>query len=146
MLISYVNRNPDVMAAPVDYTNDVRVMAQIDNFISINNAHPLGDDLPVNAGTVPGVPGEVVAGVVGLGDLGHPHGNAAADLYVGELVLPLGLYRENLDPVDVVMVQATPMDAHGNFNFGLAASHLADIMVGGRPRQAVALQGRSCLS
>ena len=26
------------MAAPVDYTNDVRVMAQIDNFISINNA------------------------------------------------------------------------------------------------------------
>jgi acyl-CoA hydrolase len=25
------------MAAPVDYTNDVRVMAQIDNFISINN-------------------------------------------------------------------------------------------------------------
>ena len=37
-------------------------------------------------------------------------------------------YRENLDPVDVVMVQATPMDAHGNFNFGLAASHLADIM------------------
>ena len=26
-------------------------------------------------------------------------------------------YRENLDPVDVVMVQATPMDAHGNFSF-----------------------------
>ena len=26
------------MAAPVDYTNDVRVMAQIDTFISINNA------------------------------------------------------------------------------------------------------------
>ena len=37
-LYDYVNRNPDVMAAPVDYTNDVRVMAQIDNFISINNA------------------------------------------------------------------------------------------------------------
>ena len=32
------NRNPDVMGAPVDYTNDVRVIAQIDNFISINNA------------------------------------------------------------------------------------------------------------
>ena len=29
-------------------------------------------------------------------------------------------YRENLDPVDVVMLQTTPMDAHGNFNFGLA--------------------------
>lgn len=37
-LYDYVNQNPDVMAAPVDYTNDVRVMAQIDNFISINNA------------------------------------------------------------------------------------------------------------
>ena len=37
-LYDYVNRNPDVMAAPVDYTNDVRVIAQLDNFISINNA------------------------------------------------------------------------------------------------------------
>ena len=37
-LYDYIDRNPDVMAAPVDYTNDVRVMAQIDNFISINNA------------------------------------------------------------------------------------------------------------
>ena len=37
-LYDYVDRNPDVMAAPVDYTNDVHVMAQIDNFISINNA------------------------------------------------------------------------------------------------------------
>ena len=36
-LYDYIDRNPDVMAAPVDYTNDVRVMAQIDNFISINN-------------------------------------------------------------------------------------------------------------
>lgn len=37
-------------------------------------------------------------------------------------------YRENLDPVDVVMLQTTPMDAHGNFNFGLACSHIADII------------------
>ena len=37
-LYDYIDRNPDVMAAPVDYTNDVRVLAQIDNFISINNA------------------------------------------------------------------------------------------------------------
>ena len=37
-LYEYIDRNPDVMAAPVDYTNDVRVLAQIDNFISINNA------------------------------------------------------------------------------------------------------------
>lgn len=37
-LYDYVDRNPDVMAAPVDYTNDVRMLAQLDNFISINNA------------------------------------------------------------------------------------------------------------
>ena len=37
-LYDYVDRNPDVMAAPVDYTNDVRVVAQLDNFMSINNA------------------------------------------------------------------------------------------------------------
>ena len=36
-MYDYVNRNPEVMAAPVDYTNDVRIMAQIPNFISINN-------------------------------------------------------------------------------------------------------------
>ncbi len=37
-MIDYLDQNPDVMAAPVDYTNDVRVISQIDNFISINNA------------------------------------------------------------------------------------------------------------
>ena len=36
-LYDYVNENPNVMGAPVDYTNDVRVIAQLDNFISINN-------------------------------------------------------------------------------------------------------------
>ena len=37
-LYDYVDHNPDVMGAPVDYTNDVHVIAQLDNFISINNA------------------------------------------------------------------------------------------------------------
>jgi butyryl-CoA:acetate CoA-transferase len=37
-LYDYVDRNPEVMAAPVDYTNDVHVISQLDNFISINNA------------------------------------------------------------------------------------------------------------
>ena len=37
-------------------------------------------------------------------------------------------YREHLDPVDVVMLQTTPMDAHGNFNFGVSTSHLADLL------------------
>ena len=32
----------------------------------------------------------MVPGVVGLGDFGHPHGNAAAHLHIGELVLPGG--------------------------------------------------------
>ncbi|MBR5791963.1 MAG: butyryl-CoA:acetate CoA-transferase, partial [Ruminiclostridium sp.] len=36
-LYDYVNENPECMAAPVDYTNDVRVISQLDNFISINN-------------------------------------------------------------------------------------------------------------
>ena len=53
-------------------------------------AHALGDDLTVNAGAVPGVPGEVLPGVVGLGDLGHPHGHAAADLHVLQLILTGG--------------------------------------------------------
>ena len=37
-LFEYADRNPDVMGAPVNYTNDVHVVSQIDNFISINNA------------------------------------------------------------------------------------------------------------
>ena len=41
-------------------------------------------------------------------------------------------YREHLDPVDVVMLQVTPMDKHGNFNFGLACSHLADMLARAR--------------
>ena len=37
-LYDYLNDNPQCASVPVDYTNDVRVIAQIDNFISINNA------------------------------------------------------------------------------------------------------------
>ena len=37
-LYDYVHNNPEMMSAPVDYTNDVRVISCIDNFISINNA------------------------------------------------------------------------------------------------------------
>lgn len=36
-LYDYLNDNPQCMSTPVDYTNDVRVVAQLDNFISINN-------------------------------------------------------------------------------------------------------------
>lgn len=36
-LYDYLNNNPECMGAPVSYTNDARVISQIDNFISINN-------------------------------------------------------------------------------------------------------------
>ena len=37
-LYDYLNDNPECMSAPVDYTNDARTVAMLDNFISINNA------------------------------------------------------------------------------------------------------------
>lgn len=37
-LYDYLDNNPACMGMPVDYTNDVRVISQLDNFISINNA------------------------------------------------------------------------------------------------------------
>ncbi|MCD8045050.1 MAG: butyryl-CoA:acetate CoA-transferase [Clostridiales bacterium] len=37
-LYDYIDNNPACMAAPVDYVNDIRQIAALDNFISINNA------------------------------------------------------------------------------------------------------------
>ncbi len=37
-LYDFLDNNPECMSAPVDYTNDIRVISSIDNFISINNA------------------------------------------------------------------------------------------------------------
>jgi butyryl-CoA:acetate CoA-transferase len=37
-LYDYLNDNPECVAAPANYMNDIRVVAQLDNFISINNA------------------------------------------------------------------------------------------------------------
>lgn len=37
-MYDYLNENPECLGAPVDYTNDVRVISQLDNFVSINNA------------------------------------------------------------------------------------------------------------
>ncbi len=34
----FLDNNPQCMSVPVDYTNDVRVIASLDNFMSINNA------------------------------------------------------------------------------------------------------------
>lgn len=48
-LYDYVHKNPECMAANVGYTNDVRTIAQLDNFISINNAVDLDLTGQVNA-------------------------------------------------------------------------------------------------
>lgn len=37
-LYDYLNENPECMSAPVNYTNDIRQISALDNFISINNA------------------------------------------------------------------------------------------------------------
>ncbi len=37
-LYGFLDNNPECMIAPVDYTNDIRKISSIDNFISINNA------------------------------------------------------------------------------------------------------------
>lgn len=37
-LYEFIAQSTDMLATPVDYTNDIRVIGQIDNFISINNA------------------------------------------------------------------------------------------------------------
>ena len=37
-LYDYLHNNPECMSAPVDYTNDVRNISALDNFMSINNA------------------------------------------------------------------------------------------------------------
>ena len=36
-MYDYIHNNPELMSAPVSYTNDVRQIAMLDNFISINN-------------------------------------------------------------------------------------------------------------
>ena len=36
-MYDYINNNPELLSAPVSYTNDVRVVSQLSNFISINN-------------------------------------------------------------------------------------------------------------
>jgi butyryl-CoA:acetate CoA-transferase len=36
-MYDYINENPELMSAPVSYTNDIRQISALDNFISINN-------------------------------------------------------------------------------------------------------------
>lgn len=48
-MYDYMDDNPALMSAPVSYTNDSRVISQIDNFISINNAVDLDLTGQINA-------------------------------------------------------------------------------------------------
>lgn len=48
-LYDYLNKNPECMSAPVNYTNDIRSISALDNFISINNAVDLDLFGQVNA-------------------------------------------------------------------------------------------------
>lgn len=50
-MYDYMDDNPELMSAPVDYTNDIRSISAIDNFISINNAVDLDLFGQVNAET-----------------------------------------------------------------------------------------------
>ena len=36
-MYDYLDENPELMSAPVSYTNDIKNIAALDNFISINN-------------------------------------------------------------------------------------------------------------
>ena len=48
-MYDYLNDNPECMSAPVDYTNDIRSISALDNFISINNTYCLHDFCQLNA-------------------------------------------------------------------------------------------------
>jgi butyryl-CoA:acetate CoA-transferase len=48
-MYDFLDGNPTCMAAPVDYTNDVRVISQLNNFISINNAIDVDLNGQINA-------------------------------------------------------------------------------------------------
>ena len=50
-LYDYLDENPQCMSAPVNYTNDIRSISALDNFISINNAVDLDLFGQVNAET-----------------------------------------------------------------------------------------------
>ena len=73
-MYDYLDENPELMSAPVSYTNDIRSISALDNFISINNA--------VNVD---------LYGQVNAESAGIKHISGA----VGQLDLVLGAYLSN---------------------------------------------------
>lgn len=60
-LYDFMHYNPALASYPVEYTNDAKIIAQLDNFVSINNAVSIDLFSQVNAESVvnDGVPGQV---------------------------------------------------------------------------------------
>ena len=58
-MYDYLDNNPECMSVPVDYTNDVRVISSLDNFISINNAIDVDLYGQVNAESISGAGGQL---------------------------------------------------------------------------------------
>ncbi len=103
------------LAARKDELTDVKVRGGVTMWMpEIAKAEDAGDHFTWNAWHMSGVDRKIAAKGMGY----------FIPMRYSELPR---FYRENLE-VDVAMLQVTPMDQHGNFNFGLAASHLADML------------------
>ena len=113
---SYPVELDKALAARKDELTDVKVRGAISLWMpEICKAEDAGDHFTWHAWHCSGIDRKIIAKGMGY----------FSPMRYSELPR---FYRESLDPVDVVMVQTTPMDAHGNFNFGLNASQLGDMM------------------
>ena len=104
------------LAARKDELTDIKVRGGISMWMpEICKAEDAGDHFTWNSWHCSGVDRKIIA--KGMGYFAH----------IRYSELPR-FYREQLNPVDVVMLQTTPMDEHGNFNFGVNCSHLGDML------------------
>ncbi len=104
------------LAARKDELHDVKVRGGVTMWMpEIAKADDAGDHFTWNSWHCSGVDRKMISKGMGF----------FAPMRYSELPR---FYREDLAPVDVVMLQTTPMDKHGNFNFGLACSHLDAIL------------------
>ena len=103
------------LAARKDELYDVKVRGGVTMWMpEIAKAEDAGDHFTWNAWHCSGVDRKIIAKGMGF----------FAPIRYSELPR---YYRDNVD-VDVAMIQVTPMDAHGNFSYALASSHLADML------------------
>ena len=91
-LYDYIDDNPELLSAPVSYTNDIRSIAALDNFISINNAVDID-----------------LFGQVGAESSGIKHISGAG----GQLDFVLGAYLSN-GGKSFICLSSTFKDKEGN--------------------------------